>query len=65
MDLMQEMVASSVISWSIGVVVELSAIAKIRKCRGPREGHHFILLAMEVHDTPMCDMDRLCLSFPW
>jgi hypothetical protein len=40
------------------VVVELSAITKIRKYRRLHEGHHFILIAMEVHDTPMCDMDH-------
>jgi hypothetical protein len=51
------MVVLSVISWPIGVVTELNAIAKICKYRGFYEGHHFIMMAMEVHGTPRCDMD--------
>jgi hypothetical protein len=34
-----------------GVVVKLSVIVKISKYRGFHEGHHFILMAMEVHDA--------------
>ncbi len=49
--------ASNVISRPVGTVVELSTIAKIRKCRGLHEGHHFIPMAMEVHDTPERDMN--------
>jgi hypothetical protein len=41
--------ALSVINQLVGVVAEFSAIAKIRKYRGLHEGHHFILMAMEVH----------------
>ncbi len=37
--------------------MELSAIAKIHKYRRLHERHHFILMAMEVHGTPECDMD--------
>jgi hypothetical protein len=37
--------------------VKFSAIAKIRKYRGLHEGHHFILMVMEVHDIPGHDMD--------
>jgi hypothetical protein len=37
--------------------VELNAIVKICKYRRLYEGHHFVLMAMEVHDTPMHDMD--------
>ncbi len=49
----QESMASSVFGPPIGVVVELSAIIKIRKYRVLHEGHHFILMAMEctVHLT--------------
>jgi hypothetical protein len=57
-DLTQEMMASDVISQPTGVVAKLSAITKIRKYRKLHEGHHFIMMAMEVHDTPRCDMDR-------
>jgi hypothetical protein len=37
--------------------VELSAIAKIRKYGGIHEGHHFILMVMEVHGTFGHDVD--------
>jgi hypothetical protein len=47
---------SSVITRLLGVVAELSAIAKVCKYRGLHEGHHFIPTAMEVHNTPMRDM---------
>jgi hypothetical protein len=52
------MVAFSVISRPTGAVVELSTIAKIRKYKRFHEGHHFIPMAMEVHDAPKRDMDR-------
>jgi hypothetical protein len=55
---MQEMVALSVISRLIGAIVELNAIVKIGKYRGLHEGHHFILMAMEVHGAFGHDMDR-------
>ncbi len=57
-DLTQKTVASNVISRPIGAIAKLNAITKIRKCRGLHEGQHFILMAMEVHNTPKCDMDR-------
>jgi hypothetical protein len=49
--------ASSVISWPVNVVVEFNTIVKIYKYRGLHEGHHFIPMAMEVHDTLERDMD--------
>jgi len=52
------MVASNVIIQLIGVVAKLNAIVKIRKYKGFHEGNHFILMAMEVHNTLECDMDR-------
>jgi hypothetical protein len=52
------MVASSVISGLVGADIEFSAIAKIYKYKGFHEGHHFILMAMEVHNALGCDMDR-------
>jgi hypothetical protein len=54
---MWEMVASNVISQLIGVIAELNAIVNIHKYKGFHEGHHFILMAMEVHDAHVCDMD--------
>jgi hypothetical protein len=53
-----EKMASSVISQPIGAIAKLSAIAKIYKYKGLHERHHFIPIAMEVHNTPRCDMDR-------
>jgi hypothetical protein len=50
-DLMRETVASNVISWPTSAITELSAIAKICKYKGLKEGHHFIPMAMEVHGT--------------
>jgi len=38
--------------------VELNTITKIQKNKRFHEGHHFILMAMEVHDTPKHDMDN-------
>ncbi len=40
-----------------GVVVELNIIVKIRKYRGFHEGHHIIMIAMEVHDAPKHNME--------
>ncbi len=55
---MQEMVASSVISRIVGATGKLNVIAKIRKYRGFHRGHHFIPMAMEVHDVFRREMDR-------
>jgi hypothetical protein len=38
--------------------VKLSVIVEIRKYRRLQKGYHFILMAMEVHSTPGCDMDH-------
>jgi hypothetical protein len=57
-NLMRKIVALSVISQLVGVVAELNTIAKTRKYRKLHEGHHFILMAMKVHNTPRCDMDN-------
>jgi hypothetical protein len=54
----RETVVSNVIDQLTNVVVELSAITKIRTYRRLREGHHFILMAMEVHDALGRDMDH-------
>ncbi len=54
----RDTMASSLISQLIGAIAELNNIIKIRKYRGFHERHHFISMAMEVHDTPKCDMDR-------
>jgi hypothetical protein len=57
-DLIQEMVALSVINGLISVVTKFSAIAKIRRYRRFHEGHHFIPMGMEVHGTPERDKDH-------
>jgi hypothetical protein len=53
-----EIVDSSVISRPSGAVVKLNVIAKICKYRGFYKRYHFILMAMEVHGAPRCDMDN-------
>ncbi len=57
-DLMQETMASSIISRPADVATELNAIAKICKYKGLHERDHFIPMAMEVHNTPEHDMDH-------
>jgi hypothetical protein len=56
--LIGEMVVASVISWPTRVITELNAIVNIHKYKRFHEGHHFILMAMEVHRTFERDMDR-------
>jgi hypothetical protein len=38
--------------------MKFSAIVKIRKYTGFHEGHHFIPVAMEVHNATGHDMDH-------
>ncbi len=57
-DLMWKMVATNVINWLIGVIAKFNAIVKICKYRKFHERHHFIPMAMEMHDTPECDKDH-------
>jgi hypothetical protein len=47
----------SVISRPTATAAKLNIILKIHKYKGLHEGHHFIPMAMEVHDTPERDMD--------
>ncbi len=51
-----ETMASNVISQPTNAITKLSTIVKTHKYRGLRKGHHFILMAMEVHDTPKHDI---------
>jgi hypothetical protein len=51
-------VTSNVISQPVSATMELNAIIKICMYRGLHEGHHFISIAMEVHDTLGQDTDR-------
>jgi hypothetical protein len=53
-----KMMATSVINWPKGAVTKFNAITNIHKYNGLHEGHHFILMAMEVHNTPRRDMDH-------
>jgi hypothetical protein len=56
----------SVFNRLTNIVAKLNTIAKIHKYKGLHEGHHFILMAMEVHDALKCDMDhfiRYCALF--
>jgi len=62
----RETVATSVISRPTSATKEFSVITKIRKYKGLHEGHHFIPMAMEVHDAPEHGMDcfiRECACF--
>jgi hypothetical protein len=52
------MMASSVINRLTNVIVKFSNIVKIYKYKGLHEGHHFILMAMEVHGALEHDMDH-------
>jgi len=54
----QKIVIMTVISWLANVITKLSAIAKICKYKRFHEGHHFIPMAMEVHNTLGRDMDH-------
>ncbi len=55
-DLTWEIVVTNVINQPLGAVVKISAIVKIRKYRRFNEGHHFIPMAMEVHNASGHDM---------
>jgi hypothetical protein len=54
----REMVATSVISRPVDVTTKLNTILKIRKYKKLHEKHHFILMAVEVHGAPGCDMNH-------
>jgi hypothetical protein len=47
-------VVTSVINWPTGAATKLSIITKIHKYRKfhDHDGHHFIPMAMKVHNTP-------------
>ncbi len=65
-DVTQETAVMSVISQLTCVAVKLSVIVNIRKYREFHKGHHFISMAMEVHNARGCDMDcfiRKCACF--
>jgi len=48
----------SVITQLVGAIMKLSVIVKIHKYKGLYEGHHFIPMAIEVHDTPRRDINH-------
>jgi len=48
----------NVIDWLASAIVKLNAIVKIRKYTRLPERHHFIPMAMEVHDTFKHDMNN-------
>jgi hypothetical protein len=45
-------VALNVISQLTSAVTELSTIVKIHDYKGLHEGHHFIPMAMKMHNAP-------------
>ncbi len=64
-DSTREMMASSVISRLTSAVAELSTIVKIYKYKGLQEGHHFILMAMEVHPGMISLQWKVSLYGKW
>ncbi len=54
---MWEMMTLNVINQPTNATAKLSAIANICKYRRLHEGHHFIPMTMEVHNTLRHDMD--------
>jgi len=62
-----EMVVLNVISRPVGVVTKFNTIIKIHKFRRFQQGHHFILMAIKVHNTCGHEMDcfnKESSSFP-
>jgi len=55
---MREMVALNVINRPTSVIAELNIIVKVRKYKGFLKRHHFIPMAMEVHNALRHDMDH-------
>ncbi len=55
-DVTWEIMVTNVINQPLGAVVKVSAIVKICKYRRFDEGHHFIPMAMEVHNAFGHDM---------
>jgi len=54
----QDTMASNLISQPACAIAKLSTIIKIHKYKRFHERYHFISMAMEVHDTSRCDLDR-------
>jgi hypothetical protein len=54
----RETVASNVINQLTNVVAKFNANVKIHKYKRFHEGHHFIMMPMEVQSALRCDMDR-------
>jgi hypothetical protein len=57
-DLTRKIVVLNVITQSTSAVVKFNTIAKIYKYKGFHERHHFISMAMEVHNALGRDMDH-------
>jgi hypothetical protein len=57
-DPMRNTMSSNVINQLAGATMKFNTIIEIRKYRRLHEGHHFIPMTMEVHNTPRCDMDH-------
>ncbi len=54
---------ANVISRLASAIIKLSAITKIHKYKGLHEGHHFILMAMEVHGALEHNMGRFIKDY--
>ncbi len=53
----QKTMGTSVINRPVGATAKFSTIVNICKYRGLHERHHFIPMAMKVHNAPRGDMD--------
>jgi hypothetical protein len=52
------MMVMCVINWLTNATTKINAFVNIHKYRGLHEGHHFISMSMEVHNTFKHDMDH-------
>jgi hypothetical protein len=53
----QKTMGTSVINQLVGATAKFNTIVNICKYRGLHERHHFIPMAMKVHNAPRGDMD--------
>ncbi len=54
--------ATNVISQLTNLIAKFCAIVKIYKYKGFHEGHHFILIAMDVYDALGRNMDHFIIE---
>ncbi len=60
--LTRKTMVTNIISQLVNAVVKLSVIVKIHTYRKLHEGHHFIPMAMEIHDASRRDVDYFIME---